>query len=252
MSLALLHHISRPFLFAAAALMALTASAQTQKPTESEIPSIEGRWYSYYGILDVQQSGADVEATYSCCRGKIRGTFTGNRLEFSWNDAVYGEGWGHFWVEGNGNRLEGMWGNQGEMDESGQWGALRMDEPATDGHLERFRLEHDHSRFGPLIDGEAIMAIHGDVIDGRLVGHYLTEFQGKPYRVDMFLYLDGKRAGDTWELEWEDPRYGHYGPIRLQTAGESAGMSGEWEPFGAAATTSVIHFKPHQVTEHDV
>lgn len=219
-----------------------TIEAQAVAKPEDEVPFIGGSWYSYFGIMEIEQNGRAFTGTYSCCEGEIEGQMIGQRIDYTWKDAVYGEGWGFFFLEGNGNKLNGTWGEKDDLGGAGEWGAVRMVEAKYEGTLSHWRVVNDHRRFGWLQDGLALLATAGERVEGKLVGHYMTESGEKPYRVDLFLYLDGELDGETYRLEWEDPRFGLFGKITLQRDGEI--LRGEWEPHGDYGQIAEIVFEP--------
>ena len=93
-------------------------------PGSPAIPDISGKWNSDFGILDFTQDGNKVRGTYSCCNGIITGTIKGNRFRFTWQDPVYGKGWGVFVLNDDGRRLIGKWGINKETT-VGEWNAWR-------------------------------------------------------------------------------------------------------------------------------
>lgn len=220
-------------------------AAEAPSDTPS-VPSLAGRWYSYYGIMEIEQDDAGFRGTYGCCQGEISGRFQGRRIDFTWKDAIYGQGWGHLFVENQGRELKGLWGEKDDMGESGEWGAVRIVEPhylepGYEGEVTRWRIETEHQRFGPMIGGELELAVKDKLAEGRLEGHYMTEAYEQPFRVDVFLLVDGTVDGDTFELEWEDPRYGHYGEIHVTRQGSQ--LAGEWEEY-ATVQRSAITLRP--------
>ena len=221
-----------------------SSSSEAQRKSDSgkEFPFIAGVWYSYFGVMEIEQTGATFEGTYSCCEGRIEGQMIGKRIDYTWKDAVYGEGWGYFFLEGNGNKLNGTWGEKDDLGGAGEWGAVRMVEPDYTGDQSQWRVMNNHGRFGLLHEGQAQLGIDGDRVEGKLTGYYMTEAGEKPYRVDLFLYIDGKVEGDEYKLEWEDPRYGLFGKVTLKRDGES--LRGEWEPHGDYGKVNPIAFEP--------
>ncbi len=237
--------LSRFFLlaFAVASLLLPSLSAGQEKAEpKKDIPFVGGDWYSYFGVLEIEQSGRTFKGTYSCCEGTIQGEMIGKRIDYTWKDAVYGEGWGYFFLEGNGNQLNGTWGEKGDLGGAGEWGAVRMVEPGYAGELTSWRVVNEHERFGSLNEGEAQLGIDENRVEGKLTGYYMTEAGEKPYRVDLFLYIDGKIEGDEYKLEWEDPRYGLFGKVTLKRDGEA--LRGEWEPHGDYGKVNPIAFEP--------
>ena len=220
------------------------AGATTSKPADrpAGVPSIAGRWYSYYGIMEFEEHDGEFRGTYGCCEGKLTASYEGPRVNFKWQDKIYGEGWGYFFFEGDGSELRGLWGEKNDMGESGEWGAVRILEPhyldpEYPGDVLRFAVETEHQRFGPMFDGEIELAIDGKLAEGRLEGYYMTDSYELPFRVDVFLLIDGTVDGDTYKLEWEDPRYGHYGEIRVQPDGEQ--LAGEWEEYATVQKSAI-------------
>ncbi len=185
-----------------------------------------GRWYSTFGYLDLTQEGRKVQGTYSCCQGAIRGTVQGNRIEFFWHDPVYGEGWGYFFIRDNGYRLDGGWAGKDGMSFEGSWSAVRLDDPEPPGTPSRWRLSGEHPRFGE-IEGSAVLYVAEDRVLGELSGVCHLESQGKPFRQEVFHYLDGSREAEGLALQWEDPVNFSWGPLDLSWEGEDL-LRGTW------------------------
>lgn len=87
--------------------------------------NLSGRWNSDYGILHLTQKEKRVDGTYSCCNGSIAGTIRENRLDFTWNDPMYGQGWGFFIFQHNGDKFTGKWGMKKDI-ALGQWNGTRI------------------------------------------------------------------------------------------------------------------------------
>lgn len=189
--------------------------------------SIAGRWYSDFGYLDLEQEGRAFTGTYSCCGGTIEGTVSSGKIDFSWKDPLYGEGWGYFQPRESLHRMVGVWGNKDDFGSAGQWNAVRIDEPALTGSVTRYRVETEHPQFGRF-HGVALVGVDGAVVHGKLQGFFETTAKERTYREEVFFLLEGEvdpQAGLV--LEWEDPRHKELGGLELSLAGEQ--WVGTWE-----------------------
>ncbi|RMH22219.1 MAG: hypothetical protein D6696_03920 [Acidobacteria bacterium] len=224
-------------LSAACLMMTIACSENPQPiyPKKVEPPPVSpppfelgGRWYSDFGYMDLEQDGLEVEGTYSCCNGKIRGRWQGSQLEFTWEDEVYGSGWGYFYVRDRGRKLVGTWGEKDAFGSSGRWNAVRLEELAYDGIPKRFAVTAEHPVYGEIV-GRATLYFDGDLIGGTWQGSASLEARGKPYRVELYRYLEGSAEGDEVVLTWNEPRTGDVGEIRLRRDGEV--LRGDWDVY---------------------
>lgn len=206
-----------------------------------------GLWYSSFGFVDLSVDGNDVTGTYSCCRGKIDGTVQGAQIQFTWEDPIYGEGWGYWYWEDDGARLRGIFGEKDDFGTGGEWNAVRLPEPDLGEDPMRFAGRAEHPRHGAF-RGEAVLSgLEGDSIQGTLRGSYDLEARGEPFKYEMWNALTGRREDGDLVLEWLDPLYKTVGDLRL-TRGESGEWVGTWQPHfsDAEAERREIRFLPQK------
>lgn len=222
----------------------------------ADLPTLEdvaGTWYSDFGYMELEVKDGEIHGTYSCCQGTLQGILNVKRLELSWKDEIYGEGWAYlYWQEG-GQRLEGVFGNEGDFGTGGQWNAARIPELETAEPPQRFRVEADHPRFGEL-EGTVLLdlsPISGEgEVRGELRARYQLDAQGKPFPYEMFNVLSGEMEGDELVLTWMDPVKLRRGEIRLQKAeasdtSESPGAwEGTWRPHFTTEGTEAFRLVP--------
>lgn len=194
---------------------------------EPLIPSIEGRWYSFFGFMDLEQDGHEFSGTYSCCDGVITGTVSDEDVAFTWSDPIYGKGWGSFKLRKDQTMLVGVWGKEDDFGSRGTWNAFRFDEPEVKGEISRFTVTTEHPAFGSF-EGTAVVGIEGESVTGKLEGVFKTPAKdGLFYRDEVLFPLEGSLAAGRLTLEWEDPRNEELGSLELSK--DEADWSGEWE-----------------------
>ena len=195
-------------------------------PDGQPLVTVDGRWYSNFGYMDLEQEQWSFTGSYSCCSGKIRGELLADKIEFFWQDPIYGEGWGHFLLRDQGRVLAGTWGLMHDMGSAGGWKAVRLAEREYDGEPTHWRFTASHPQLGE-VKGEAVLHVVGDALAGKLegVGETLTQ-QDRVYRHEIFRYLEGRRQGDSAVLEWLNPLTERQGEIRLTWASDR--LEGTW------------------------
>ena len=203
-------------------------STQRESGVEAVSPaSIVGRWYSFFGFMDLEQDGETFSGTYSCCDGVIKGTVNGTDVGFTWKDPIYGEGWGSFQLRKGNSMLVGVWGKEEDFASRGTWNGSRIEEPVIKGTISKFTVTTEHPAFGAF-EGSAVIGIDGDTVVGKLEGFFKTPAkEGLFYRDEVFFPLEGKLQEGRLVLEWEDPRNDELGGLELDW-GEAV-LTGEWE-----------------------
>lgn len=198
-------------------------------PDGKPLVTVDGRWYSDFGYMDLVQDQWTFEGTYSCCAGKIRGELIADQIEFFWDDVVYGKGWGYFRWGNQGRQLLGVWGTEADMGSSGAWKGVRLEQRSYEGEGGPWSFTALHPQIGE-IRGEAELWFSGDAVAGQLEGAAETASkaypEGKLYRHEIFRYLEGRVEGDELSLEWRNPLTEHEGEIRLTRSGDE--LAGTW------------------------
>jgi hypothetical protein len=174
---------------AAAALPARSVVAQA----EAQVPDFSGAWDSTYGLLEIDQNGANVTGHYSYGGGStIDGTVSGPRLTFHYREpTASGDGW--FELGADGQSLAGQWHETGSS-EWYPWTATRSERVST--------LEAESTGWSGLFEttyGRLRLARDGDQVTGTyswgggssLTGH----LEGSRL---VFRYQEPTVAGDGW------------------------------------------------------
>lgn len=194
---------------------------------EPSVPLIGGRWYSFFGFMDLEQDGQTFSGTYSCCGGVIEGTVGGDDVAFTWKDPIYGQGWGSFKLRKDETMLVGVWGKEDDFGSRGTWNGLRIEEPTIEGEISHFSVGTEHPAFGAF-EGTAVIGIEGDVVTGKLEGFFKTPANdGLFYRDEVLFPIEGFLKEGRLILEWEDPRNDELGAMELSKV--DADWTGEWE-----------------------
>ncbi len=195
-------------------------------PDGQPLVTVDGRWYSNFGFMDLQQQQWNFEGSYTCCAGKIHGELLADRIEFFWQDPIYGNGWGYFALRDQGRTLVGSWGAEHDMGSAGGWKAVRLEERAYEGEPTRWRFEATHPQLGE-VRGEARIFVDGDSLAGELEGAAETPtLQTRKYRHEIFRYVEGRREGDDVVLEWRNPLTDSKGAMRLTWTDDR--LEGTW------------------------
>jgi hypothetical protein len=194
----------------------------------------EGQWESDFGILDLKQEGDTVTGTYSCCHGTIAGKINGSRLEFRWQDPVYGTGWGRFTLDGK--TMQGVWGYDGTQQANGQWRAVRFSEPHMRGKPSYWTVTGFNAQVGKLT-GSAELFFHAKKVTGTIEGRYAALVAGQEKPHDVFNYVDGSIEGTSLKLRWRNPVDQSAGDMQLIRQGDQ--LDGTWETDDKTARGSI-------------
>ena len=204
------------------------------------IRDMSGLWNSDFGLLNFTQEGNRVEGSYSCCNGTITGTIKGNRLDFTWNDPVYGEGWGVFIIQDNGIKLTGKWGVEKNI-AKGKWNGTRIREREFKGTPAYWLVTGRNKQVG-LLEGNAVLYFSGKNVAGKLEGVYTFQTFGQNSRVEIFNYLKGTVIGEKIVLDWENPGDGSRGAMILRRDNEI--LQGEWQTSDGNSQGEITFSKP--------
>lgn len=97
----------------------LLCAAATAQPV-----SFTGRWRTNWGIINLIQTGSQVNGTYTGnYSGSIQGVVTDRRLNFTWKQPEGLWGRGYFDINRNDNTLQivGRWGAGISENNGGEW-----------------------------------------------------------------------------------------------------------------------------------
>ncbi len=229
---------TRRMLAATAVVLSLVPASflRAQNPA-----SFSGRWNSDFGVLEMEQEGSKVRGTYPALEGTISGTLSGDRLDFQWQDPTYGEGWGFFRMQPDGQTLRGKWGVTGDSQARGQWNASRIREAPPAGVPSYWRVEGTSYNAGTLI-GKATLYVDGRQVEGRLEGAYQKDIGGGPDELAVVNQLRGTVNDGVYLLEWRNPLDGSSGTMELRPVEEASKgetLTGQWEAHNGIGQGSI-------------
>lgn len=208
-----------------------------------------GKWASNFGLVELMQMGERVTGTYSCCNGNITGCVNGYRLEFTWRDPVYGNGWGRFVMSPDKKRLDGVWGYSGQQTANGKWNAIRFAAPSMRGTPSYWTVSGLNAAVGSL-DGKAELFIADGEVSGKIEGKYSTPIQKQIQKIDMFNYLEGTATERGMQLRWRSPIDDSAGTMDLQ---RSAGrLVGSWVSDDGKSRGLITFVESKQKTDADL
>ena len=235
-------------LLASAAAVAWLSSLCLMAGADETVGTFAGLWSSDFGVLDLVAEGSEVTGTYSCCQGELRGEVRGKTLRFSWWDPIYGEGWGTFTLSGDGRRLSGVWGVEGDPAIRGAWNAERLPGPAepenrqprsdrtprpsgqpvaedTDGTESHFEVSGSNPLLGPFA-GTAVLRERQGRVRGQIDGVYTADVVGRTMKLEVVNRLEGTATDDGYALTWSNPRDGSRGSLDMRRSGDR--FRGRW------------------------
>jgi len=208
-----------------------------------------GKWESDFGLVELMQTGEHVTGTYSCCNGNIAGRVNGPRLEFTWQDPMYGNGWGQFVMSQDRKRLDGVWGQSGQQTANGKWNAVRFAAPPMRGTPSYWTVSGLNAPTGSL-EGKAELFIAEDKVSGKIDGKYSMPIQGQIQKIDVFNYVEGRATEQGMQLRWRNPIDGSAGTMDLQ---RSAGrLVGSWVSDDGKSRGSISFTETKQKTDVDL
>jgi hypothetical protein len=89
--------------------------------------NFNGTWETNWGLMYLTQKNNIVIGTYEYNNGKLKGTISGNKLTYTWNEynnKYSYSGTGYFIIKKD-NSLYGQWKNEGVETWEGEWTATR-------------------------------------------------------------------------------------------------------------------------------
>ena len=94
--------------------------------------TITGFWKTDFADLCFTQTENKVTGTYNYKGGKLDGTITDNRLDYSWTQEDGKKGKGYFIVSTDGQKIEGKYGYGDNSTNGGNWSGTRSACPVVD------------------------------------------------------------------------------------------------------------------------
>ena len=98
-----------------------TPQAQKDKTSPHASKDLSGTWKTNAVDLHLTQSGNAVRDTYDYEGGKLAGTITGNRLDYTWNQTNGKKGRGYFIISDDWNSMSGSYGYNDNDTNGGEW-----------------------------------------------------------------------------------------------------------------------------------
>ncbi|MCZ6847493.1 MAG: redoxin family protein, partial [Alphaproteobacteria bacterium] len=166
-------------------------------PIESAMaPAVDGVYGSNRGKVTLSQSGSQISGTYACCGGgKITGTRSGNKIDYSWIQSS-GSGKGVLTVSEDGIALNGTWGMGESATGGGSWNLILKAYWTKDAN--GCAVWNDNPRTNKAVTWS------GPCVNGKAHGKGIVQFfkAGKP-NGDRYVgdYRNGKAHGwgdHTW------------------------------------------------------
>ncbi len=165
-------------------------------------PAVDGVYGSNRGKVTLSQSGSQISGTYACCGGgKITGTRSGNKIDYSWIQSS-GSGKGVLTVSKDGIALNGTWGMGESATGGGSWNLILKAYWTKDAN--GCAVWNDNPRTNKAVTWS------GPCVNGKAHGKGIVQFfkAGKP-NGDRYVgdYRNGKAHGwgdHTWP---NDDRY---------------------------------------------
>jgi hypothetical protein len=160
--------------------------------------SFAGRWFTLFGVMDLQQDGDDVTGSYgragAAQRNHIAGHIDGGRLHFRYEEASEaGEGWFEFIRPG---RFEGQWRPDGHADWR-PWIGCRGFEGIWDTSFGFMRLMQDGEHVFGFYEGLGASEVDGRLQDKELVVRYKEASAAGDARFSL------SDDGETFSGEWK-------------------------------------------------
>ena len=98
-----------------------TSQAEKDKTVPKVSKDLSGTWKSNVVDLHLMQSGSAVTGTYDYEGGKLKGTITGNRLDYAWNQTNGKKGRGYFIISDDWQSMSGRYGYNDDDSDGGEW-----------------------------------------------------------------------------------------------------------------------------------
>ena len=106
-----------------------TSQAQKDKTSPHVSKDLSGTWKTNLVDLHLTQSGNAVSGTYDYEGGKLEGTITGNRLDYTWHQTNGKKGRGYFIISDDWNSVAGSYGYNGAAANGGEWKGTKERKP---------------------------------------------------------------------------------------------------------------------------
>lgn len=107
---------------------ALLAPSHAEQPSASHAGNrnLSGAWKTNWADLSLTQKDATVAGAYAYKGGQLRGTITGNRLNYTWTQTDGKKGRGYFIISDDWNSIAGRYGYNDDDSGGGEWTGKRL------------------------------------------------------------------------------------------------------------------------------
>ncbi len=97
----------------------------------SKSKTLTGFWKTDFADLCLVQSGNKVSGDYKYKGGKLEGTITSNRLDYSWSQDDGKKGKGYFIISDNWETIKGRFGYEDNSTSGGKWSGKQSTRPSA-------------------------------------------------------------------------------------------------------------------------
>ena len=106
------------------------SSTEKDKASPNASKELSGAWKTNLVDLFLTQSGNAVTGSYDHEGGKLKGTITGNRLDYTWTETNGKKGKGYFIISDDGKSISGRYGYNDDNSSAGEWKGRKVEAPA--------------------------------------------------------------------------------------------------------------------------
>jgi hypothetical protein len=92
--------------------------------------NLSGAWKTNFADLFLTQSGNNVTGSYKYEGGKLKGTITGDQLDYTWTQTNGKKGKGYFVLSDDGKSISGRYGYNDDNSSAGEWKGRKVEAPA--------------------------------------------------------------------------------------------------------------------------
>ena len=117
--------------FLAACLIVAAGLSADEKPAkQTPHKNFSGNWKTNFADLTLSQSGHQVSGSYAYKGGRLNGTVSDNRLDYTWTQQDGKKGRGYFTISADFQRIDGRYGYDEDNSSAGLWTGSRASAPA--------------------------------------------------------------------------------------------------------------------------
>ena len=105
-------------------------STEKDNASPNASKDLSGIWKTNLVDLSLTQSGNTVTGSYEHEGGKLKGTITGNQLDYTWTETNGKKGKGYFIISDDGKSISGRYGYNDDNSSAGEWKGRKVEAPA--------------------------------------------------------------------------------------------------------------------------